>query len=213
MSAWIYEVDFTQEVFFTDAVGVSFVNTTTGEAATAVSVSTIHASPTKIVGYNLTWVIDPIALDAVEFRYDAALGSYKYGSNPELYPGSKNIQASWVDNLDDTYTHTGTVADEVAFLDGDGVLAEGAYYDYVISIIGTLGGETSVKFGGVSITGNTDTLVGDGIFSRTLPAENVGVDQVRVRSSLDAVTMSNISIKVASPPVGDQVITLTNCLD
>ena len=75
MSTTLHTVHFSTAVTFTSQVGISFVNTTTSETASLVTSLTL--SPANIIEYDVTWSVDPVPNDVVEFRY--AGGNYVDG--------------------------------------------------------------------------------------------------------------------------------------
>jgi hypothetical protein len=111
MSIVFHNVQFNKEVTFVDHTGVNFTNTTTGEVASAVTSAV--ASPNSIIEYELTWVVDPVAGDEIEFSY--AGGNYTDVNLAAM----ENVTLSLTNCLDTTgseSTQTQTDTD----LDGDG---------------------------------------------------------------------------------------------
>jgi len=75
MSTTLHTVQFSTAVTFTSQVGISFVNTTTSETASLVT--SLTPSPASTIEYDVTWSLDPVDGDVVEFRY--AGGNYVDG--------------------------------------------------------------------------------------------------------------------------------------
>lgn len=78
---------------FTSHDGVSFVNQTTAETASAVTSDSI--SGTDLIAYNVTWTIDPVPVDSIYFNYDADFPGANYfdtDQSPCVFLESQSIE-------------------------------------------------------------------------------------------------------------------------
>jgi len=74
MSTTLHTIRFSKPVTFTSHAGVNFVNVTTTETASLVT--SLTSSLNSTIEYDVTWAVDPVAGDVIEFRYNSGTGNY-----------------------------------------------------------------------------------------------------------------------------------------
>ncbi|HBA35085.1 MAG TPA: hypothetical protein DCZ12_13215 [Gammaproteobacteria bacterium] len=114
---------------------------------------------------------------------------YSQEIGPDVWDTPTFLTNGWMDNGDDTYTHTGTTNGELRVY---GVLEEGETYMCEIT---AEGGGGVIQLGGPPITGNSKSY--NAGYNRVLiKAESLStVDAIRILCSADAVTVSEITVK------------------